>query len=82
MTSVEAWNPMILYEGLAGGNLLQKENLLIIENIENEIKGYENWPNVCLAASVDDESCASESFLSPLMFLQLAGVTKDLADMT
>jgi hypothetical protein len=60
---------MILYETKIGGNLLLKQNILKIYEIENNIKDLEQWPNVCLASSVDDTTCSTKSWISPLLFL-------------
>ena len=69
MTTVNAWNPMVLFESKNGKSLLDKENLQKVYEIEKKIKDIDDWKNVCLATSTSDTSCGPESYFSPLMFL-------------
>jgi hypothetical protein len=43
MATVAAWNPMILYESKNGKSLLDKSNLVIVYNIEKDIKNLDDW---------------------------------------
>lgn len=73
MTSVPQWNPMILYESKNGKSLLEKSNLVIIYNIEKNIKALEDWPNICKAKSISEGACGPDAYISPLTFLLLDG---------
>jgi hypothetical protein len=43
---------MILFEAKNNGNLLEKENLLQIESLLNEVSEMTKWKQTCLATSV------------------------------
>jgi hypothetical protein len=43
MTTVQTWNPMILYISKNGKSLLNKENLRIIYDTEQKVKGLDKW---------------------------------------
>jgi hypothetical protein len=64
---------MILFESKNGKSLLDKSNLQVIYDIEQKIKGLEDWPSICQAASINDLSCSNEAYISPLLFLLLDG---------
>lgn len=53
-----------------------------LNEIEKKMKESEYWPNVCLAKSTADTSCADESFTSPLFFMQLGGYVGNIEDAT
>jgi hypothetical protein len=57
-----------------------------LNEIEKKMKESEYWPNVCLAKSAADSSCADEpytgSFTSPLLFMQLGGYVGNIEDAT
>ena len=67
---------MILYSSPSyNDDLLNKDFLLKIQKMEKEIQEKEEWKNVCKANSVYDTSCSlTESFISPLSFLEMGGV--------
>ena len=69
-TKVDALNPILFYQNRNGGNLLEKENLIKIKNIEDKIRNHKNWDKICLAQSEEDLSChQTEAFITPLIFL-------------
>jgi hypothetical protein len=82
MTSVVGWNPMVLFESKNGKSLLDKSNLEKIYEIEEYIKAMEDWPNICKAMSISDDSCAMDSYISPLTFLALDGQIKPVPELT
>jgi len=48
----------------------------MIQKLEKNIQETDDWKNLCKATSVNDESCSlTESFISPLSFLAMGGVT-------
>lgn len=66
-----SWNPVILIKTLNDDeSLLDKKNLLKIQEIENKIKAVPEWPLFCKAKDVTDLSCADESITSPLFYLK------------
>ena len=73
-TSFDEWNPCLLYQNKEDGDLLDKDNLLKIQEIENHVKGIENWENLCYAESENDSKCNEQiSFVTPLAFLKYGG---------
>lgn len=66
------WNPVVLINGPTGTeNLLKKEHLLKIKEIEDKLKAENDWPNFCKAKSSTDKSCSDSAFMSPLSYLYL-----------
>jgi len=82
MTTVPGWNPMILYVSKNEKSLLDKSNLMKIYEIEEYIKGLEDWPNICKALTISDGSCAGDSYITPLTFLALNGQIKPVPELT
>ena len=81
---VPKWPVAILFEESNDKDygLMKKENLLKIEKVENYIKNHKYWTQLCKAKSVDDPKCSDSSFLSPLMFLRMAGMTSSIESYT
>ena len=74
-------NPTIMYENRNGGSLLEKANLLKIEQLENTIKERTKWKMTCYAVSEFDSSCDPlKSFVSPLFFIYNLGIQERLYD--
>mmetsp|Transcript_4511 Transcript_4511/g.7690 ORF Transcript_4511/g.7690 Transcript_4511/m.7690 type:complete len:96 (+) Transcript_4511:428-715(+) len=69
MTQIKEWNPLLLYSAKDGESLLQKSKLLKIQEIEQKVREFERWENVCLATSASDSQCSQDSFTSMLVFL-------------
>jgi len=44
---------------------------LKVLEIENNIKGLEDWPLFCKANTADDSSCSDQAILSPLSYLKI-----------
>jgi hypothetical protein len=82
MTTVPGWNPMILYVSKNGKSLLEKSNLVKIYEIEEYVKGLEDWSSICKATSISDLACSADSYISPLAFLALNGQTKAVPELT
>jgi hypothetical protein len=71
---------VIVYEG---HDLLMKDHLIKIYNLEQRIKSMAEWKNVCLAQSITDSTCHNAiSFMSPLGFLTQQGNNVDLMTAT
>lgn len=74
----QRWDIIILYKSPTDKeNLLDKEYLLKINQIENTLKSNPDWKTMCRAQSSTNQSCHdTESFISPLKYLD--GINKDL----
>ena len=62
LTSVMEVNPVLVYKHKQQENLLLKENLLKILNIENNIKEFDDWTNICLAKDQDNLECSDDAY--------------------
>ena len=71
MQNTRWWNPVILIKSPNDNeSLLDKKNLLMMREIEDKIKALPDWPLFCKAKAVDDSSCADDSIVSPLGYLE------------
>mmetsp|Transcript_35748 Transcript_35748/g.54730 ORF Transcript_35748/g.54730 Transcript_35748/m.54730 type:complete len:118 (-) Transcript_35748:2292-2645(-) len=43
LTEMKKWNPLIFYSAKNGGSLLEKKNLLKVQQIEADIKAMDKW---------------------------------------
>lgn len=66
---------VILYKAENDKNLLEKANLVEIEQLESEITSMQEWNDVCWAKSVDDKSCNDKAVVSGISFLKAMGIT-------
>jgi len=81
LTQVQDWNPLILYRARDGGNLISKDRLIKVRDMETKMKENENWEKVCLAESILDTGCSqTKSFTSVLNFMGLGGLDVELLD--
>jgi len=71
-----------LYRARDGGNLLEKNRLLKIEEMEQKMQSFGKWKEVCLATSTEDTTCSPISYISSLSFLYAGGVFTPLKDRT
>lgn len=70
MQTVESWNAIILIKGLYDDtNLLNKQNLLRIDDMEKKLKELEDWPLFCKAMDANNESCSDSAISSPISYL-------------
>ena len=64
------WQSVVIFESKR--NLMQKSNLINIQQIISRIQNIDLWKSVCFLAA-DSDSCHDDSFLSPLNFLNKIG---------
>ncbi len=83
LTQVSDWNPIMLFRARDGGNLISRDRLIKVREYEKKLYERDGWKDVCLAENADNSSCSStESFISCLAFMPLAGLDQPIEDYT
>jgi hypothetical protein len=81
-TKVKKWSPIIVFFSKNGSNLLDKERLQDINEIQEFIKNIPEWKTLCYAddkkksddPEIDDTEChPMESMVTPINFLKYGG---------
>ena len=71
MQTASPWNAIVLIKAPEGNdNLLLKENLVAIDQVESELRNMADWSLFCKANGPDDPSCSDQAIISPLSYLE------------